>query len=315
MSKNIALSNQLISIVIPMKNESDGLEQLFNRLIPICEQLPLNFEVIVVNDGSSDDTLSKLIELQKVNSWLKIVDLSRNFGKEAALYAGFTYCHGDCAVAIDADLQDPPELILEMVEQWRHGYEVVTAVRESRDTDTYIKRTTANMFYKFINKISDTKLTQNAGDYRLLGRSAINTFLQLGERVRFNKGLLTWIGFKEKLIYHQREDRLTGETKWNYWKLFKFSIDGITSFSKTPLEVWFYLGIIISGIGFIYALYYLIKTLVFGIDVHGYPSLLTFILFFSGLQMIGIGILGKYIGRIFIEAKQRPIYILRKFYE
>ena len=284
------MSNKLMSIIIPMKNESDGLEQLFNRLLPICEQLPLRFEIIAVNDGSDDDTLGKLITLQKTNSWLKIVDLSRNFGKEAALYAGFTYCIGDCAVSIDADLQDPPELILEMVEQWQQGYEVVTAVRESRNSDTYLKRNTASMFYKFINKISDTKLTPNAGDYRLLDRVALNAFLQLDERVRFNKGLLTWIGFREKFIYHKREERVAGITKWNYWKLFRFSIDGITSFSKAPLEVWFYLGLLIAGLGFIYALYYLIKTVVFGIDVHGYPSLLTFILVFSGLQMIGIGI-------------------------
>lgn len=304
-----------ISIIIPMKNESEGVLILFDKLMPIINQLPLNHEIIVVNDGSVDNTLELLLHQQKNISHLKVVDLSRNFGKEAALYAGFAYAAGDCAVSIDADLQDPPELILEMVQQWFLGYEVVTAVRESRKTDPFIKRKTAGIFYKFINKISETKLTPNAGDFRLLDRVAINAFLQLGEQVRFNKGLLTWIGFKEKLIYHQRDSRVAGQTKWNYWKLFKFSVDGITSFSKAPLEIWFYLGIIISGLGFLYAIYYFIKTLVFGIDVHGYPSLLMFVLFFSGLQMTGIGILGKYIGRIFIESKQRPIFITRKVYE
>lgn len=308
-------TNKTLSVVVPMKNEAEGVISLFERLLPILQQLPVNYEIVVVNDGSTDNTLEELLEKQKALSSLKIVDLSRNFGKEAALYAGFEYCQGDAAVAIDADLQDPPELILQMVQHWLAGYEVVTAVRDSRKTDTFYKRKTATIFYQLINKISDTKLTPHAGDYRLLDRVAINAFLQLGERVRFNKGLLTWIGFKEKLLYHEREDRFVGETKWNYWKLIKFSIDGITSFSKAPLEVWFYLGIAVSGLGFLYAIYYFIRTMVFGIDVHGYPSLLVFILFFSGLQMIGIGVLGKYIGRIFIESKQRPVYVLRKFYE
>lgn len=178
-----------------------------------------------------------------------------------------------------------------------------------------MKNESAGMFYKLINKIGDTKLTPNAGDYRLLDRGAINAFLQLGEQVKFNKGLLTWIGFNEKIVYHQREDRAAGATKWNYWKLFKFSIAGITSFSKAPLEIWFYLGTLISMVGFAYGIYYGIRTMVYGIDVHGYPSLLIFMLFFSSLQMTGIGILGKYIGRIFIKSKQRPLFIIREIYE
>jgi glycosyltransferase involved in cell wall biosynthesis len=309
------MEKNLVSILIPMKNESEGIDVLFDKLIPILNKLTINYEITVINDGSTDDTLERLLKQKQETPQIKIIDLSRNFGKEAALYAGFEHCSGDCAISIDSDLQDPPELIRDMVNYWIDGYEVVTAVRESRSTDTYFKRKTAGMFYNLINKIGDTKLTPNAGDYRLLSRPAINAFLQLNERVRFNKGLLTWIGFKEKLIYHHREDRAAGETKWNYWKLFKFSVDGITSFSKAPLEIWFYLGLFISVIGFVYAIYYFIKTIIFGIDVHGYPSLLMFVLFFSGLQMTGIGILGKYIGRIFIESKQRPIYIARKIYE
>lgn len=305
----------LVSILIPMNNEAPCIDLLMKRLLPILTQLTQQYELIVINDGSIDDTLNLLLKYKKQIPQLKIVDLSRNFGKEAALYAGFSYCSGDCAISIDSDLQDPPELMLDMVNYWLKGYEVVTAVRKSRATDTYFKRRTAGMFYRFINKISDTKLTPNAGDYRLLDRAAINAFLQLSERVRFNKGLFSWIGFKEKLIYHKRENRSTGETKWNYWKLFKFSIDGITSFSKAPLEVWFYLGLVISSVSFMYGIYYFIRTLAFGIDVHGYPSLLIFMLFFSGLQMTGIGILGNYIGRIFIETKHRPIYIVKKFYE
>lgn len=199
-----------------------------------------------------------------------------------------------------------------MVQHWLDGYEVVTAVRENRDTDTSTKKHTAGLFYKVMNKISDTKLTPNAGDYRLLNRAAVNAFLELKEKIRFNKGLLTWIGFKEKIVYHAREERAAGQTKWNYWKLFKFSIDGITSFSRAPLEIWSYIGGVVALISFIYGSIIVLKSLLFGVDVPGYPSLVTFILFFSGLQMIGIGMLGSYIGRIFIETKHRPLYIIRQ---
>ncbi len=304
--------NKLISIIIPVKDESEGIDHLFNRLMPILEQLPTKYELVFINDGSNDNTLDLLLEKQKSIPEIAVVDLSRNFGKEAALFAGFANCKGDAAISIDADLQDPPELILEMVEHWLNGYEVVTAVRENRDTDTSTKKHTAGLFYTAMNKISETKLTPNAGDYRLLNRAAINAFLELKEKVRFNKGLLTWIGFKEKIVYHAREERVAGQTKWNYWKLFKFSIDGITSFSRAPLEIWSYIGVFVAFMSFLYGSFFILKSLVFGIDVPGYPSLITFILFFSGLQMIGIGMLGSYIGRIFIETKHRPLYIVRE---
>ncbi|MEY8767004.1 glycosyltransferase family 2 protein [Francisella philomiragia] len=304
--------NKLTSIIIPVKDESEGIDHLFNRLMPILEQLPTKYELVFINDGSNDNTLDLLLEKQKSIPEIAVVDLSRNFGKEAALFAGFANCKGDAAISIDADLQDPPELILEMVEHWLNGYEVVTAVRENRDTDTSTKKHTAGLFYTVMNKISETKLTPNAGDYRLLNRAAINAFLELKEKVRFNKGLLTWIGFKEKIVYHAREERVAGQTKWNYWKLFKFSIDGITSFSRAPLEIWSYIGVFVALMSFLYGSFFILKSLVFGIDVPGYPSLITFILFFSGLQMIGIGMLGSYIGRIFIETKHRPLYIIRE---
>jgi glycosyltransferase involved in cell wall biosynthesis len=303
--------NKLTSILIPVKDESDTIDHLFDRLMPILKKLPTKYEVVFINDGSSDNTLDLLLKKQQDIPEIVVVDLSRNFGKESALFAGFANCKGDAAISIDADLQDPPELILEMVEYWLDGYEVVTAVRENRNTDTTTKKHTAGLFYKLINRISDTKLTPNAGDYRLLNRTAINAFLELKEKVRFNKGLLTWIGFKEKLVYHTREERVAGQTKWNYWKLFKFSIDGITSFSKAPLEIWSYIGVFVAFISFIYGSIIILKSLIFGINTPGYPSLVTFILFFSGLQMIGIGMLGSYIGRIFIETKHRPLYIVR----
>ncbi|ABI82586.1 glycosyltransferase family 2 protein [Francisella tularensis] len=304
--------DKLTSIIIPVKDEAEGIEHLFARLMPILEKLPTKYELVFINDGSNDNTLELLLEKQKDIPEIAIVDLSRNFGKEAALFAGFANCNGDAAISIDADLQDPPELILEMVQHWLDGYEVVTAVRENRDTDTSTKKHTAGLFYKVMNKISDTKLTPNAGDYRLLNRAAVNAFLELKEKIRFNKGLLTWIGFKEKIVYHAREERAAGQTKWNYWKLFKFSIDGITSFSRAPLEIWSYIGGVVALISFIYGSIIVLKSLLFGVDVPGYPSLVTFILFFSGLQMIGIGMLGSYIGRIFIETKHRPLYIIRQ---
>ncbi|MBV9575747.1 MAG: glycosyltransferase, partial [Gammaproteobacteria bacterium] len=200
------------------------------------------------------------------------------------------------------------------VEHWLQGYEVVKAVRESRHTDSFVKRKTATWFYQLMNKISETPLTNHAGDYVLLDRLAINAFLMLKEKVRFNKGLFSWIGFREKLIYHKREARSAGKSKWSFYKLFKFSIDGITSFSKAPLEIWTYLGLFSAFSAFAYSIFFLIKTMIFGNNVQGYPSLLIFILFFGGLQMTGIGVLGCYIGRIFVETKQRPVFLVRKFY-
>ena len=310
------MNKKVISIIIPMKNEAENVSILFTRIKQVLENLPIGYEIVVVNDGSTDETLSLLrdAQLNLINN-LKIIDLSRSFGKEAAMYAGFANCSGDCAVAIDADLQDPPELIATMVEHWLFGYEVVTAVRIDRKTDNYFKRKSAGLFYKLINKMSSTILVAHAGDFRLLDRKAVNAFLELGARVRFNKGLLTWIGFKEKLVYHKRDLRVSGTSKWKILKLFDFAVDGITSFSNVILDLWFYLGVIITTLSGIYALYYFVKVIFFGIDVHGYPSLLLFILFFSGLQITGIGILGKYIGRIFIESKRRPLYIVRDVIE
>lgn len=321
-----------------MKNEASGISLLFDRLLPILEKISLkkqiislhqdvdsslrgndtidalDYEIIVVNDGSTDNTLDLLLEYQKTIKNLVIIDLSRNFGKEAALYAGFANATGDCVVAIDADLQDPPELILQMTQYWQEGYEIVTAVRDDRTKDSFIKKSTANLFYSLINKISNTRLEPHAGDYRLLDRIAIDAFLSLNERVRFNKGLFSWLGFREKFVYHSREERSSGTTKWNYFKLIRFSLDGITSFSTFPLKIWTYLGLFTSLSSFLYAIYYFIRTMILGIDVHGYPSLLLFMLFFSGLQMIGIGVLGEYIGRLFIETKRRPLYLIRNIY-
>lgn len=304
-----------ISVIIPMKNESENVQIIIENLLIVLGKTSLDYELVFVNDGSTDNTLDLLLEQQNGNNKIRIIDLSRNFGKEAAVYAGFENCTGDCAVCVDADLQDPPQMIIEMVEHWLNGYEIVIAVRSSRSSDGVLKKYTAQWFYNLINSMSNTKLVANAGDYRLLDRLAVNAFLQLGEKVRFNKGIFSWIGFKQKLVYHERSERVAGKTKWNYLQLLRLALDGITSFSTVPLTLCLYSGIIIALLSFLYACYYAIKTIIFGIDVNGYPSLLLFILFFGGIQMIGIGILGQYIGRIFLETKNRPIYIARKIYK
>lgn len=303
-----------ISVIIPMKNESENVQIIIENLLLVLSKISLDYELVFVNDGSTDNTLDLLLELQKGNSKIRIIDLSRNFGKEAAVYAGFENCTGDCAICVDADLQDPPQMITEMVEHWFNGYEIVIAVRSSRSSDGILKKYTAQWFYNLINRMSNTKLVANAGDYRLLDRLAVNAFLQLGEKVRFNKGIFSWIGFQQKLVYHERSERVAGKTKWNYLQLLRLALDGITSFSTVPLTLCLYSGIIIALLSFLYACYYAIKTILFGIDVNGYPSLLLFVLFFGGIQMIGIGILGQYIGRIFLETKNRPIYIARKIH-
>lgn len=306
-----------ISVIIPMKNESSGISFLFERLLSVLNKLDMNNEIIVIDDGSTDDTLNLLLKQQKTTPQLKIIDLSRNFGKEAALYAGFEHATGDCAVAIDADLQHPPELIEEMVNFWNdgNGFEIVTAVRSTRDCDTFLKKRTSGFFYRLINKISDTKIIPNSGDFRLLDKKAVKAFLSLHERVRFNKGIFSWLGFKEKIIMHPLEERASGVTQWNYIKLIKFSIDGITSFSQVPLEIWTYIGTLLFGVSTFSAIYYLIKTLIFGNNVPGYTSLIILILFFGGIQLISVGMLGQYMGRIFLEVKQRPIYIARNIFQ
>lgn len=304
-----------ISIIIPMKNESGMLNHLFSTLNDILSQTPLESEIIIVNDGSTDNTLEELLAIQQHDKRIKIIDFSRNFGKENAVYAGFAHATGDCAVTLDADLQDPPELLLQMIEKWQEGYEVVTAVRSSRETDSIVKRSTASLFYKIISKISDVKLTPNAGDYRLLDRAVVDAFLTLTERTRFNKGLFTWLGFREYKLYHKRVERVSGTSKWNYFKLFNFAFDGITSFSTAPLKIWTYLGVAVSLLAFLYGSFIIIKTLVLGIDLPGYASLAAMLLFFSGIQLIGIGVLGEYVGRLFIESKKRPLYVIRKVYE
>jgi glycosyltransferase involved in cell wall biosynthesis len=308
-------SIELISLVIPFHNEEDVVDQLFCRVIPVLSDIPhSDYEVVCVNDGSSDLTLDRLLAYSKSNRRIKVVDLSRNFGKEAAITAGIDRARGDAVIPFDADLQDPPEAIRRLVDKWREGFDVVIAQRCGRATDTYAKRSTASIFYRVHNAISEIKIPENAGDFRLLSRSAVEALRQLPENRRFMKGLFAWIGFKTAQIEYLREPRLVGKTKFSGWRLWNLALEGITSFSTLPLRVWTYVGGVTSLCAFGYAVYLILRTQLRGVDVPGYASIITAILFLGGVQLIGIGVIGEYVGRIYIESKRRPIYIVRKVY-
>lgn len=304
----------LVSIVIPMMNEAEGIDLLFNTLLPILNPLSYEFEIVIINDGSTDTTLEKLIAYQKTLKNMVIVDLSRNFGKEAALVAGFAHAQGDAVITLDADLQDSPHLITQMLEKWQEGYEIVSVVRKHRVEDTWLHRLNVGLFYRIINSISDVKITPNIRDYRLMCRSAVNAFINLPERSRFNKGLFAWLGFKEYQLHQELQNRAAGKSKWNFRKLMGLAINGIVSFSSAPLRIWCYVGFITAFFAFMYGAFTIIKTLLFGIHTPGYASIITIVLFFSGLNMLSVGILGEYIARIFTETKQRPLYLVRAVY-
>jgi glycosyltransferase involved in cell wall biosynthesis len=299
-----------LSIISPMYNEEKNIDYFFAKLLPVLESLDLSYEVICINDGSTDKTSKKILEFHKINSRVKLINLSRNFGKDNALTAGLNYASGRAVVPIDSDLQDPPQLIELLLSKWREGYDVVYAVREKRHGETLMKRITASMFYKFINIFSETPIPANTGDFRLLDRRVVNVLNQIPERTRFMKGLFAWVGFKQIGVYYDREPRYYGKTKWNFWKLWNFALDGITLFSTSGLKVWSYVGVVISVLSFIYATFLIIRTLTLGIDVPGYASLMVVILFLGGLQLISLGILGEYLGRVYAEVKKRPLYIV-----
>lgn len=274
----------------------------------------INFEVICVDDGSTDSTLHELIQLTNKDSRFKVIELSRNFGKEAALTAGIDNANGDAIIPLDADLQDPPELIPELIIEWQKGMEVVLARRKQRNSDSFFKRKSAELFYKFHNRLSSIKLPENVGDFRLIDRVVVDALKQLPEQQRFMKGLFAWVGFKTSTIEYTRNVRASGKSKFSGWKLWNFALEGITSFSTAPLKFWSYIGGISAFLTFCYATFIILRTLIYGIDVPGYASLLVAILFFGSLQLIGIGMLGEYIGRIYMESKNRPLYLIRKHY-
>ncbi|RAM65152.1 bactoprenol glucosyl transferase [Herbaspirillum rubrisubalbicans] len=301
-----------ISLLVPFYNEGGGVETFARSISAILEQIPCYaFEIVCIDDGSKDSTLAELLAVQRRDPRFTIIELSRNFGKEAAMTAGIDSASGEAIIPIDADLQDPPELIGQMIELWEQGAEVVLARRIDRSSDSYLKRKTATLFYRFHNALSGIKIPENVGDYRLMDRVVAEAIKQLPERQRFMKGLFTWVGFKTVTLDYKRQARQVGATKFSGWKLWNFALEGITSFSTAPLKVMTYLGAMGTLITSLYAIYIVIKTLVHGVDLPGYASLLVAILFIGSLQLIGIGILGEYIGRIYMESKQRPIYVVR----
>ena len=274
----------------------------------------VEFELICIDDGSNDETLSALINVSEKDSRFHIIELSRNFGKEAALTAGIDAATGDALIPIDADLQDPPEIIPALIKEWLKGAEVVLARRVDRSSDSLLKRKTAEIFYRVHNRISSIKIPENVGDFRLMDRIVVDTLKQLPEQHRFMKGLFGWVGFRTVTVDYVRPTRIAGRTKFSGLKLWNFAIEGITSFSTVPLKFWTYIGVFGALVTLLYAFFTIIKTLIYGIDIPGYASLLVAVLFFGSLQLICLGVLGEYIGRIYMETKNRPLYVIRKHY-
>ena len=304
-----------VSLVVPVLNEEGTVGIFIDKLHELFrDNEDISLDYVFVNDGSTDATLARLLERQKNDKNITVVDLSRNFGKEAALTAGLREATGDVVIPMDVDLQDPPELIHEMLAKWREGYEVVLGRRVNRDSDSFIKRTSAGLFYRIHNKLASPKLPENVGDFRLMDRAVVEALKDLPESRRFMKGLFAWIGFRTTCVDYARPGRIAGTTKFNGWKLWNFALEGFTSFSTAPLKIWTYIGFCISVLSFLYISFLILRVLAWGVDVPGYASLMVMIAFFGGLQLMGIGILGEYIGRIYMESKRRPSYIARRIY-
>lgn len=298
----------IVSVVAPAYNEEAVLPAFHARLVAVFDNLDCDLEIVYVNDGSRDDTIAVLHALRAQDPRVTLVDLSRNFGKEIAMTAGFDHASGDAVVVIDTDLQDPPELIPEMIRLWREGHDVIYAQRTAREGESWMKRATASAFYRLIQRMSRVRIPEDTGDFRLMSRRAVDALLQLREQHRFMKGLFAWVGFPSVALPYRRDPRFAGETKWNYWKLWNFALEGITSFTTIPLRLASYLGLAISLFAFVYAAWIVYKTLVFGEDVRGYPSLMVVVLLLGGIQLASLGIIGEYLGRMFNETKQRPLY-------
>lgn len=303
-----------ISILVPCYNEEASLPLLYPELKKLMDKtMNYQWEVLFINDGSKDKTLQILKELREKDYRICYVDLSRNFGKENAMLAGFDYVTGDCMVIMDADLQDPPSLIPEMIQYWEEGFEDVYAKRNNRGKESWLRKRFSLLFYDILQKSTRFEVLKNVGDFRLLDRSCIEALKRLREAERYTKGMLCWIGFKKKEIIFNRGDRVAGKSNWNFFSLFNLAIEGITSFTTSPLRFASILGSVIALFAFILMLYYLIKTIIWGDNIQGFPTLITVILFLGGVQLLSIGILGEYLGRVFNETKNRPVYIAREY--
>lgn len=301
----------LLSIVVPAFNEEEVLGAFHSRVSAVLADLDHGYEIVFVNDGSTDASLDRMLELQARDPNVAVVDLSRNFGKEIAMTAGLDYANGDAVIIIDADLQDPPELIPAMIDQWRGGYHVVYAQRLEREGETWLKKSTARAFYRLMQLFGPVKLPLNTGDFRLMSREAVDGLLRLREQHRFMKGLFAWVGYKQTAIQYRRAPRHAGTTKWNYGKLLDLSIEGFTSFTVAPLRVSMYIGLATALLAFLYGIWIVFKTLAYGDAVQGYPTIMVTMLFMGGVQLIALGVIGEYLGRVFNETKRRPLYLIQ----
>ncbi len=301
----------VLSVVIPFFNEGPNVDALFARLLPILDDLGVTWEVICVNDGSRDDTQARLLAVRHRREEVRIVELSRNFGKELALSAGLSFAGGDAVVPMDADLQHPPEALGTLIDKWREGYDVVIAVRDHRTGQGLGHRLSARLFYWLFDHMSEVKLPREAGDFRLLDRRVVDVINRMPERTRFMKGIFAWIGFRQVCVPYEQGERAVGGSRWGFFKLLHLSLDGLTAFSNFPLRVWGVIGAAVSLLAFFYGIFRVIRTLVYGIDVPGFESLIVAILFLGGIQLLTLGIIGDYLGRVFSEVKGRPLFIVR----
>lgn len=312
-SKMGVMKMKEIILIIPAYNEANSIEALIKRLDSVIESLSnYHFQYLFVNDGSVDDTLLVLQEKSKNHPLVSYLDLSRNFGKETAMLAGLDYADSDAVIILDADLQHPPEVIPKMIDYWEEGYEDIYAIRERSKDKNKIKNAVSEIYYKFLQKLTKEKVYPNVGDFRLLDRKCVLALRELRESERYMKGMYSWIGFRKKEVYFKEEDRMTGSSKWSFIDLFKLAIDGFTSYSTVPLKIWSYIGILISLLSFIFLFFEIVKTLVYGTSPSGYPTLLAAIIFLGGIQLISLGVIGEYLGRVFIETKGRPTYFIRE---
>ncbi len=305
-----------ISIMIPAYNEQEVLRPLYDRLANLADSNKrYDFEFLFINDGSRDKTLEIIKQFAATDPRVAYVNLSRNFGKEIAMIAGLDHVNGDATVIIDADLQDPPELIPDMIKLWEDGYDDIYARRKSRAGESFFKKKSSEIFYKLLKKSTNVPIQTDTGDFRLLSRRCVEALRQFRESQRYTKGMFSWIGYKKKEILYDRDPRVAGTTKWNYWKLVNFAIDGITSFTTAPLRLASFFGVIVSFGAFLYIIYLVVRTIVSGIDLAGYASMMAVILFLGGVQLLSLGIIGEYIGRIFNETKQRPLYFVEEYHQ
>lgn len=300
-----------ISLVVPVFNEQETIPVFYETVRHYEALKPYDVEIVFVNDGSNDDTEKLIVGLAKQDNLILPLSFTRNFGKEAALMAGLTYATGDAIIPIDVDLQDPIEVVPQLISEWVKGADIVLAKRIDRSNDTYFKRESAKWFYKFNNEISNLKIEENVGDFRLISREIVEHIKELPERNLFMKGLLSWVGGKTAIVTYKRKERSAGKSKFNGWKLWNLALEGITGYSTALLRVWTYIGMAVAGVAFLYGGYRIISKVIFGNDVPGYTSIMVTMLFLGGIELMGIGILGEYIGRVYIESKQRPRYILK----